>query len=109
MKPLIAALLAAAAMNIPAAAPPPDDPYLWLEDVQGERALDWVRARNAHSRAALEKHPRFEAMRSRILEVLDSRDKIPYVARRGDALYNFWQDASHPRGLWRRTTLAEYL
>ncbi len=108
MKPLIAALLAAAAMNIPAAAPPPDDPYLWLEDVQGERALDWVRARNAHARAALEKHPRFEAMRSRILEVLDSRDKIPYVARRGDALYNFWQDAAHPRGLWRRTTLAEY-
>jgi prolyl oligopeptidase len=109
MKPLLAAVLAAAAMNAPAAtAPPSDDPYVWLEDVQGQRALDWVRARNGEARAVLEQHPRFEAMRSRILEVLDSREKIPYVSRRGDALYNFWQDAANPRGLWRRTTLEQY-
>jgi prolyl oligopeptidase len=84
------------------------DPYLWLEDVQGERALAWVRERNAESEALLQAQPGFEAMRSSIREVLDSREQIPYVSRRGDWLYNLWRDATHPRGLWRRTTLAEY-
>ncbi len=86
----------------------PDDPYLWLEDVQGERALAWVRERNAQARRALEAWPQFAATRARIREVLDSRERIPGVVRRGPWLYNFWQDADHPRGLWRRTTLAEY-
>jgi prolyl oligopeptidase len=85
-----------------------DDPYLWLEEVQGERALDWVRERNAQSRQVLEAWPDFAATRSRIREVLDSRERIPDVTRRGPWLYNFWQDADHPRGLWRRTTMAEY-
>ena len=84
------------------------DPYLWLEDVQGDRALAWVRERNAESRAALQAEPRFVEMRAAFRAVLDSRDKIPYVSRRGDALYNHWRDAEHPRGLWRRTSLAEY-
>ena len=84
------------------------DPWLWLEEVHGERALDWVRERNAATRAVLEPHPRFGAMRERLRAILDARDKIPHVTRRGDALYNLWRDADHPRGLWRRTTLAEY-
>lgn len=106
MKPLLIALLAMTATL--SATAQDTDPYLWLEEVQGEKALAWVRERNQASRAVLEKHPRFEAMRARFLEILDSRDKIPHVTRQGDALYNLWQDASHPRGLWRRTTLAEY-
>jgi prolyl oligopeptidase len=85
-----------------------DDPYLWLEDVQGEAALAWVRARNAHSEGLLHATPGFEARRDAILAVLDSTDQIPQVQRRGDWLYNLWKDASHPRGLWRRTTLAQY-
>jgi prolyl oligopeptidase len=85
-----------------------DDSYLWLEDVQGDRALAWVRERNAQSRHVLEAWPDFGATRTRIREVLDSRERIPAVVRRGPWLYNFWQDAEHPRGLWRRTTLAEY-
>ncbi len=84
------------------------DPYLWLEDVQGEKALDWVRERNAASRRSLESWPAFADTRERIRAVLDSRDRIPAVRRRGGSLYNFWQDAAHPRGLWRRTTLDEY-
>jgi prolyl oligopeptidase len=85
-----------------------EDPYLWLEDVGSERALAWVRERNQQSRAALEAHPRFASMRARFLEILDSREKIPNVTRHGEHLYNLWQDAKHPRGLWRRTPLAEY-
>ncbi len=85
-----------------------DDPWLWLEDVEGERALAWVRERNAASEAVLEADPRFEPTRQAMLEVLDSREQIPYFVRRGPHLYNFWRDAEHPRGLWRRTSLAEY-
>ena len=84
------------------------DPFLWLEDVHGERALSWVRERNALSRERLQAFPRFEAMREGFRAILDSREKIPDVQRRGDALYNLWRDADHPRGLWRRTTLASY-
>jgi len=87
---------------------PDTDPFLWLEDVQGARALDWVRQRNAECEAVLQAQPGFDAMRASIREVLDSQAQIPQVTRRGDWLYNLWRDADHPRGLWRRTTLAEY-
>jgi len=85
-----------------------DDPYLWLEAVQGERALAWVRERNAAARVRLQAWPGFQPLRERLLEILDSRARIPAVSRRGGHLYNLWQDTTHPRGLWRRTTLAEY-
>nr|WP_284616521.1 prolyl oligopeptidase family serine peptidase [Rubrivivax pictus] len=85
-----------------------DDPYLWLEDVQGDKALAWVRERNAQSRALLQAFPRFGTMRDTFRAILDSREKIPYVSRRGGHLYNFWRDAGNQRGLWRRTTLDEY-
>ena len=84
------------------------DPYLWLEDVQGERALAWVRQRNAESEGELQARPGFQQLRSSLREVLDSKEQIPYVSRRGEWLYNLWRDASNPRGLWRRTTLAEF-
>ena len=93
----------------PSAPPAPDDdPWLWLEEVQSAQALDWVRARNAESRARLEAWPAFAELRQRIREVLDAHDRIPGVTRRGEHLYNFWQDATQPRGLWRRTTLAQF-
>ena len=85
----------------------PDDPYLWLEDILGEEALDWVRARNAPTVAEFSGED-FERMRTQALEVLDTDARIPYVRRRGDYLYNFWRDAANPRGLWRRTTLDSY-
>lgn len=87
---------------------PAVDPYLWLEDVQGEQALDWVRQHNANAEAQLQGDPAFLARREAIREVLDSKEQIPYVGRRGAHLYNLWRDAAHPRGLWRRTTLAGY-
>ncbi|HEY3143841.1 MAG TPA: prolyl oligopeptidase family serine peptidase [Acidimicrobiales bacterium] len=85
-----------------------DDPFSWLEDVTGDEALAWVRARNEEAFAELTTGPRFAEFKAGILEVLDSDDRIPYVGRRGELLYNFWRDAEHPRGLWRRTTLEEY-
>ncbi|PWK86634.1 prolyl oligopeptidase family serine peptidase [Fulvimonas soli] len=92
----------------PAGTQASDDPYLWLEDIHGARAMDWVKAQNAVTERRFASSPEFARTRDRILEVLDSDARIPYVARHGDHLYNFWQDKAHPRGLWRRTTLEEY-
>lgn len=84
-----------------------DDPYLWLEDVTGDDALAWVRHHNEPTLADL-CNDRFEQMRAATLTVYDADTRIPSVGRNGDYLYNFWRDARHPRGLWRRTTLEEY-
>lgn len=101
-------LLSAAVANAATATASPEDPYLWLEEVHGERALAWARARNAQSQAALEAVPVFQGNRDKLLAVLNNRDQIPYVERIGAHFYNFWRDAANPRGLWRRTTLDQY-
>ncbi|MEK8034144.1 prolyl oligopeptidase family serine peptidase [Ideonella sp. DXS29W] len=92
----------------PATAAAEADPYLWLEDVTGDKALAWVRERNAATRPQLEAHPDFQANRTRFKEILDSKESIPMAHHQGGWLYNFWRDEQHPRGLWRRATLAEY-
>src|SRR5262249_49272318 len=102
-------LFAAVVVAIPlTAADDKDDPYLWLEEVTGEKALAWVKARNAESTGELTKSPEFQALNDRLLKILDSKEKIPYIAKRGEFYYNFWRDEKNKRGLWRRTTLEEY-
>ena len=100
--------------------PAPDgstDPHAWLEDVTGEEALDWVRERNARAESALESvqdpadpdgAPLAETLQGQIREILDAKDRIPGVVKRGEHLYNVWTDAEHERGLWRRTTMESY-
>ncbi|MCX4388780.1 prolyl oligopeptidase family serine peptidase [Micromonospora peucetia] len=86
-----------------------DDAYLWLEDLDDADAARWVRDRNAETEAALTGGDAFAALRGEIRRVLDAQDRIPYPGWRGDHLYyNFWTDAAHPRGVWRRTTLDQY-
>jgi prolyl oligopeptidase len=84
------------------------DPYLWLEEVTGERALDFARAHNDVVVERFATSDRFAELEYRILEMLDTDARIAYPTRRGPWLYNFWRDAQHPKGLWRRTTAAEY-
>jgi prolyl oligopeptidase len=91
-----------------AAAPSADDPYLWLEDVGGEKPLAWVRAHNAVAEKELVSTPEFKVIEERIGTILNSGARIPFVTKLGPHYYNFWRDAEHVRGLWRRTTLAEY-
>jgi len=85
------------------------DPYLWLEEVEGESALAWVEQQNQRTVAELEAEPEFKETVDRFLKILDSREKLAYPAIRGKYIYNFWQDAEHVRGVWRRTTLNDYL
>ena len=84
------------------------DPYRWLEDVHGDRAMTWVKSENAKTTAVLEKDPRYQAIYHEALTMAQARDRIPYVSFLGGALYNFWQDSAHVRGIWRKTTLASY-
>jgi prolyl oligopeptidase len=86
----------------------PDDPNLWLEDVTGEKALQWVRAQNAISTRQLESTPGFQGLQDRLLNILNSRERIPQVTKHGPFYYNFWRDDQNPRGLWRRATWEEY-
>lgn len=84
------------------------DKYLWLEDVTAERALDWVKEQNAISTRELEASPSFEPIRNRLLSILDSKERIPYVSKHGAFYYNFWRDQNNVRGIWRRTSLEEF-
>ncbi len=87
---------------------PEDDNNVWLEEVTGAKALDWVRQQNVVSTNELQAQPEFGAIRQRLLAIMDSKERIPFVAKHGKLFYNFWRDEQNPRGLWRRTTLAEY-
>src|SRR5262245_44232641 len=101
------AALVLLAMSMPALAHTPD-PYLWLEDVLGERAIAWVKEQNERSTRVLEAVPEYRPIYDRTLEILDSKDRIPMPRFTGDWIYNFWQDPDHPRGILRRTTLDKY-
>jgi prolyl oligopeptidase len=104
--PAAALLLAAAAQPAPTAA---EDPYLWLEDVEGERALAQVKAWNKATEDLLTKDPKFEEYRRRAKAVLDDERQIATPdAVIGDKVLNLWRDAKNPRGLWRVSPLAAY-
>jgi prolyl oligopeptidase len=85
-----------------------DDPFVWLEEVEGKAALGWVRSENARSLAALESDPRYRALYREALAVVAAPDRIPYPRFLGERLANFWQDDTHVRGLWRGTSLASF-
>jgi prolyl oligopeptidase len=101
--------------SAPAKAQPPEvvqapveDPFLWLEKIEDPKSLDWAKTQNAKSKAVLEAVPGFKEAQARVLAILDAKDKVPFVGKMGKYLYNFWQDDQNQRGLWRRTSYAEY-
>jgi prolyl oligopeptidase len=85
-----------------------EDPYRWLEEVEGQEPLAWAVEQSRAAAAELEAKPGFAELLARLLAILDSPARIPVVAKRGPFLHGFWRDAAHPRGLLRRTALEEY-
>ncbi|MBN2432038.1 MAG: S9 family peptidase [Acidobacteria bacterium] len=85
-----------------------EDPFLWLEDVTGDKSMEWVKKQNAVTVGKFEAVPGFQATFGKFRDILDSKERIPYPSKRNEYLYNFWRDAEHPRGIYRRTTLDEY-
>jgi prolyl oligopeptidase len=115
---LIAAALAAVALSALAETPPlpktapaeasAEDPFLWLEDIDGARALAWVETQNARSLGVLKADPRYDVFHRAALEIVNATDRIPAPELIGSTVYNFWQDPVNVRGLWRRTTPQSY-
>ena len=101
----VAATCALAAAGAAAQTAPPADPYLWLEDVEGARAMGWVKAENAKTLNVLEKDARFPGLLSDALTIAEAKDRIPAPEFLDGQVYNFWQDADHVRGVWRRASL----
>ena len=85
-----------------------NDPYLWLEEVDDEKALDWVRAENASTAKRLKSNPLFEELYAEARTILNSSSRLPEVDQEGDWLYNFWRDEKNPRGVYRRTSLTQF-
>ena len=107
MKKLSAVLLTAGLLA-PVVSMAHDDPWLWLENVEGENALAWARGQNERSLDAIQSHPLFEPIHERALEILTSDDRIAYPSLMGGEIYNFWRDDEHVRGIWRKTSLESY-
>jgi prolyl oligopeptidase len=84
------------------------DPYAWLEDIDSPRALAWVQEQNERTAQRLTQRPMYAELYRDALAALDAPARLPAVEQHGGYVYNFWQDAAHPRGLWRRATLAEF-
>ena len=85
-----------------------DDPFLWLEDVEGDKALEWVRAQNDRSLGELTKDERYQGFYDAAVAIAEDKSRIPMGTLRDGWLYNFWQDETNVRGLWRRATLDSY-
>lgn len=99
---------AVAILAAPAAAGETVDPFAWLEEIEGEKALDWARTENARSLPILESDHRFAPMRDEARAILTSPARIPTGSIHNGAVYNFWQDDAHVRGIWRRASVESY-
>ena len=102
------ALVASATEAVALQAATGDDPFQWLEQVESPRALAWVHQQNVRTAAVLEHDPRYETFRRQAFEIFSAPDRIPEPEFLGDGFANFWQDKAHPRGIWRRTTVAGF-
>ena len=85
-----------------------DDPYAWLEDVHGAKPLAWVAEQNARATGALKADPSYQKDYDAVLKIMDATDRIPYPTVDHGVVFNFWQDAANPKGVWRKTTVADY-
>jgi len=85
-----------------------EDPYLWLEDVDGKKALQFVEQQNKVTVAALSAEKEYQDIYNKNLAILNASEKIAYPTVHGNYVYNFWKDAAHVRGIWRRSPLESY-
>jgi prolyl oligopeptidase len=105
---LLIALAAIVPLSVTASVTPGEDPFLWLEEAHGERAMQWVQAENAKTAAVLENDPRFKSLFADAKMLAEAKDRIPEPRVVGGRILNFWQDADHAHGLWRQSSLQDY-
>ena len=100
---------AGVAQTPPQVAPDGSDKYLWLEDVSGQRSMSWVNAENARTAAVIEADAHYKPFLADALKVEEDPRRLPLPSLRGDEVYNLWRDKDHPRGLYRKTAVQDYL
>jgi prolyl oligopeptidase len=105
---LISAAAYASAVAASTTKHPASDPYIWLEDARGERAMSWVKSENAKTLKVLEAESRFAGLFEDAKHIAEAKDRTPDPNQLAGQIYNLWQDAEHPHGLWRRTSVADY-
>lgn len=84
------------------------DKYQWLEDIDGQKSLDFVNTQNKATIEKLSKEKDYKSIYDKSLEIYNSSDRIAYPNIKGKYVYNFWKDKYHERGIWRRCLLANY-
>ncbi len=85
-----------------------EDPYIWLEEVDGTKAMEFVKTQNDKTVDVLKKNKVYDQLYSNTLKVLNSKERIVYATITGEYAYNFWQDSDHERGIWRRQLKSDY-
>ena len=85
-----------------------DDPYIWLENVDSQKALEFVKTQNKTTVNELSSEKNYQSIFDKSLEILNSNERIAYPSILGDFVYNFWKDKDHVRGIWRRASLESY-
>jgi prolyl oligopeptidase len=93
----------------PAADSSTTDKYLWLEDVNSPRSMAWVKSEDARSLKILESDPNYASYHAEALKLSQAPDRLPIPQQRDGEIYNFWQDATHTNGIFRKTSFADYL
>ena len=84
------------------------DPYLWLEDIDAKKSMDWVRAANAETDKHLGDDVLYKEIYADALTALNTKDKLPEINVIGDLVYTLKKDADHPRGVYKRTSLSDF-
>ena len=85
-----------------------EDPYIWLEEIESPKALEFAKSENQKTINTLQKDPHYKKIESEFREMAYSEDRIAWGSPRNGMYYNFWRDQKNPRGLWRRTSTKEY-
>jgi len=85
------------------------DPFIWLEDIDSTRSMDWVKEHNQNTADEYKSKPIYDELYQQALSALNNKSRIPAVSRQGDWLYNYWKDSKHPRGMYRRTKVDNFI
>lgn len=85
-----------------------DDPFIWLEDVDAEKSMNWVFEQNKNTADEYKAKPIYQELYDQALSTLNNKSRIPSVSQRGEWVYNYWKDDKNPRGIYRRAKLKDF-
>jgi len=85
-----------------------NDPFIWLEDVDAVKSMEWVHEQNKNTADEYKANPMYQELYEQALSTLNNKSRIPSVSQRGEWVYNYWKDETNPRGIYRRVKLKDF-